>query len=110
MSEALTEAKVARAVKAGVPAGKTQAILWADAPKGFGLRIRRSGSAAWVYVFRPAGVGRNGSSRTLTIGAWPALSLKQAEAAAKELAGKVAIGDDPSGACCRRPSTISSRG
>jgi integrase len=95
MSEALTEAKVARAVKAGVPAGKAQAIRWANAPKGFGLRIRRSGSAAWVYVFRPAGVGRNGSSRTLTIGAWPALSLKQAEAAAKALAGKVAIGDDP---------------
>jgi integrase len=95
MSEALTEAKVARAVKAGVPAGKTQKIEWADAPKGFGLRIRRSGSAAWVYLFRPAGVGRKESSRTLTIGAWPALSLKQAEAVAKALAGKVAIGEDP---------------
>jgi integrase len=93
MSEPLTEAKIARAVKAGVPEGKTQTILWA-APR-YGLRIRRSGSPTWVYVFRPVGVGRNGSSRTLKIGAWPALSARKAEAAAKVLDGKVAIGEDP---------------
>jgi integrase len=92
---ALTEAKIARAVKAGIPSGKTQAILWADAPKGLGLRIRGGGSASWIYVFRPQGVGRSEPSRKITLGRWPSLSLKQAAVAAVALAGEIALKKDP---------------
>jgi integrase len=95
MSEALTEAKVARFVKAGLAEGKTSTILWADAPKGFGLRLRMGGASSWIFVFRPRGVGRSEPSRTVTLGSWPSLALKQAEAAAAALAGEVALKKDP---------------
>ena len=68
--------------------------LWAAAPKGLGLRLRKGG-ASWIYVYRPKGVGRSAVSRTVTIGRQDSLSLKQAEAAAGALAGEVALNKDP---------------
>jgi hypothetical protein len=68
MSEVLTEAKVAKFVKNGLPDGKASAILWAAAPKGFGLRLRKGGSASWVFTYRPKGAGPHEASRTVTIG------------------------------------------
>jgi hypothetical protein len=49
MAEAFTESKIQKAVKAAVPAGKTQVVMWADWPKGLGLKIRASGKHSWVY-------------------------------------------------------------
>jgi integrase len=94
-AEILTEAKVLRFMRAILPAGKTSAILWAAAPKGLGLRLRKSGAASWIYVYRPKGAGRSAVSRTVTIGRQDSLSLKQAEAAAVALAGEVAMKKDP---------------
>jgi Arm DNA-binding domain len=94
-AEILTEAKVARFVKVGLPEGKTSDVLWAAAPKGLGLRLRQGGAASWIYVYRPKGAGRSAVSRTVTIGRQDSLSLKQAEAAAGALAGEVALKKDP---------------
>ena len=95
MSELLTERKVAEFVKAGLPEGKASAILWSSAVKGFGLRLRKGGAASWVLYFRPKGVGRSEAARTVTLGSYPSLTLKSAEAAAKALVGEIAKGQDP---------------
>ena len=95
MRELLTERKVAEFVKAGLPEGKASAILWSGAVKGFGLRLRKGGAASWILYFRPKGVGRSESARTVTLGSYPSLTLKSAEAAAKALVGEIAKGQDP---------------
>jgi integrase len=94
-AEILTEAKVIRFVRIGLPTGKPSATLWAAAPKGLGLRLRQGGAASWIYVYRPKGAGRSAVSRTVTIGRQDSLSLRQAEAAAGALAGEVAMNQDP---------------
>jgi integrase len=91
----LTDAEVAKFVKAGLPESKTSAALWAASPKGLGLRLRKGGTASWIYVFRPKGVGRSEAARTITLGRQDSLSLKQATAAAVALAGEVALKKDP---------------
>jgi integrase len=106
-AEALTEAKVGRFVKAGLPEGKTSAALWAASPKGLGLRLRKGG-ASWIFVYRPRGAGRSAAPRTVTIGRQDALSLKQAANAAIALAGEVALKRDP--AADRRVERIREKG
>jgi integrase len=94
MGEKLTEAKIESAVRAGAPAGRSQRIVWASDPVGLGLRIRAEGSITWIYRYRSAGVSRE-AAKTLKLGAWPALTLKVATAAAKAKAGEIALGRDP---------------
>lgn len=91
----LTKTNLKKFIREGLPEGKSSAMLWADAPKGLGVRLRSSGSASWVYVYRPRGVGRGQPSRTVTIGRESSLTLKQAQAAAAALAGDVALQRDP---------------
>jgi integrase len=91
----LTERKVSEFIKAGLPEGKASAILWSGALKGFGLRLRKGGAASWILYFRPKGVGRSQSARTVTLGSYPSLTLKSAETAAKALVGEIAKGQDP---------------
>jgi integrase len=90
----LTAARVAKFIKDGLPEGKSSAMLWAASPKGLGLRLRKS-SASWIYAYRPRGSGRSAPSRTVTIGRADSLTVKQAEAAAAQLAGGVAARKDP---------------
>ena len=95
MPEALTEARIARAVRDGLPEGKNEIVLPSDSMKGLGLRLRAGGAATWVYMFRPHGAGRSAAPRRVTIGRWPSLTLKQASAAASVLAGEIALKKDP---------------
>jgi integrase len=95
LAETLTKSKIEKAVRAGVPVGKTHVVLWDSAPVGLGLKIRASGSASWVYQFRPKGVGRSEAARTLTLGSWRSVTLDAARAAAMAKAGEVALGKDP---------------
>ena len=85
-----------RAIEAALGTGveKTR-ILWDDSPKGLGLKLRPTGAASWVYVFRPRGAARGTPSRTLTLGSWPALAVDAARAAARGHAAQVALGNDP---------------
>jgi integrase len=105
-AEKLTEAKVAQFLKAGLPEGKTEAMLWDGAVSGLGLRMRK-GAASWIYSYRPKGAGRSAVSRKVTIGRQEAFSLKEAETAARLLAGQVAQKKDP--ALDRRAEKIRER-
>ncbi len=95
MAEALTRAKIEKFVSAGAPAGKSEAVLWDSAVTGLGLRARATGSTAWVFVYRPKGVGRSEAARRVTLGSWPTLALDAARSAAQALAGAVALKQDP---------------
>ena len=91
----LTASAVERFVKSGVPSGKPHATLRDGS--GLSLRLMPTGSASWQFVYRLRGLGRTGTQRTITLGAWPAIDVRQATAEAKRLAGEVAAGRDPRG-------------
>lgn len=95
MAERLTKAKIDKFLSGGVPARKSEAVLWDSAVTGLGLRTRQTGSVSWLFVYRPKGSGRRGPSRKVTIGPWPSVSLDAARAAARMKAGEVASGADP---------------
>ncbi len=95
MSKVLTRAAIKAAIAAGVPEGKSQIALWDAKPVGFGLKLRASGSASWVYVYRPRGSSQTTPPRTITLGSWPSLDLDDARRGALRLVGKVAEGGDP---------------
>ena len=95
MAELLTKAKIEKFILAGMPDGKTQAVLWDSAVTGLGLRLRSGGSASWMLTYRPRGAGRSETARKLTLGAWPSVSLDAARAAARAKSGEIALGRDP---------------
>jgi integrase len=70
-------------------------ILWDGKITGLGLKVRSSGSASWVFVYRPRTGGAGEASRTMTLGTWPALDIAGARAAAMIAAGEIAKGGDP---------------
>lgn len=95
MADNLTKARIGKFVSTGVPAGKSQTVLWDGMVTGLGLRLRLGGSKAWVFVYRPKGAGRAKPSRKLTLGSWPTLTIDAARAAAQAMAGAVALKQDP---------------
>ena len=95
MAENLTKAKIEKFVSAGIPAGRTEAMLWDNAVTGLGLRARASGSCSWTLVYRPRGGGRKETARRVTLGPWPALTLDAARAAARAIVGEIALKKDP---------------
>ena len=84
--------ETARAV--GVPAGKSHLVVWDKTVSGFGLRLRQSGAASFIYYYRPKG-GSSVAPITLTIGSADTMTAEQARAQAKVWAGTVAAGGDP---------------
>ena len=87
----LTEAICAAAV---VPEGKTEFRLWDVKQPGLVLRIGRR-SRTWTVIYRVDGAGRSRAPQTVTIGTFPAVSVKDARKAAKARMGEVAKGQDP---------------
>ncbi|HEY8214357.1 MAG TPA: integrase arm-type DNA-binding domain-containing protein, partial [Methylocystis sp.] len=73
-----------------LPPGKSESIVFDDALPGFGVRLRASGAARWIYQFK---VGAK--QRRLTLGVYPALSVDQARGIASELSARVRLGGDP---------------
>jgi integrase len=94
MAEAakLTETMIA---KARLGPQQRQEILWDTAVTRFGVRILEGGSKTFWFQYRPPGKGRDGKSRMVRIGPWPAVSLAEARRAARGLAGEVANKKDP---------------
>ena len=74
MPEALTEARIAREIKKGLPEGKESIVLWSESMKGLGLRVRAGGAKTWVYMFRPRDAGRDAPPRQITLAVAHALS------------------------------------
>ena len=73
-----------------LPRGKSEAIYFDDDLGGFGLRIRRGGSAKWVFQYK-IGV----QNRRLTLGSASVVSAGQARKTASELHAAVRLGRDP---------------
>jgi integrase len=95
VADKLTRAKVEGFLAAGVPEGRSEAVLWDARVVGLGLRMRPSGAASWLFNYRPKGAGRGVPSRKITLGSWPGVALEAARAAARVKAGEVATGADP---------------
>lgn len=72
--------------------GKTEVILWHDTIPGFGFRLRKSGVRTWIFYYRY----RRRRYKT-TIGQYPAMTLKQAEAEASRMYLILKSGQDPTG-------------
>ena len=62
---------------------------------GLCLRLLPSGAASWQFIYRLRGVGRSGTQRTVTLGSWPRIDVRQAAEEARRLAGEVAARRDP---------------
>ena len=99
--------KLTEATVSNVATSAGRIIIWDAAVTGFGLRCSSSGAKSFVLVYRPQGIGRGGSSRTITLGRWPELSVEAARKAARAKIGEIAHGKDP--ALLLRASRHSSR-
>jgi integrase len=69
-------------------------FAWDDDLPGFGVRVRASGTKAYVFQYR-AGAGRSAPSRRVTIGSTSNLSPDQARKIASLLSGEVRRDRDP---------------
>ncbi|GJD32819.1 Prophage integrase IntA [Methylobacterium adhaesivum] len=70
--------------------GQTERVVWDTETHGLGLRLRRSGNAAWVV--RPPRKG--GASRIFTLGSVTVLSLTDARKAAADRMASATLGVD----------------
>jgi integrase len=88
MASKLTD-QAARA--AAAPTDRGMRTLWDTEVRGFGLRVLRSGSKAWVVAYRNA----DGVQRTMTVGSFPDWSAKAAREQAAAVKRDVDAGHDP---------------
>jgi integrase len=76
--------------KPELPEGKTDHIFFDELDRGFGLRVRDTGSKIWVYQY-----SRNNKTRRMTIGVWPTMSPAQAREQVRKLSAERRLGGDP---------------
>ncbi len=73
------------------PPDKGYILRWDDSLKGFGLKVTARGTRTYIVFYRTG----SGLQRRITIGRHGPLTPSEARERAKEIFGKVAIGDDP---------------
>src|SRR5688572_11818012 len=66
-------------------------VLWDGTLPGFGVRVKASGSKAFIIQYRT----KARRSRRYTIGRYGSLTLDQARREAQRLLGQIALGADP---------------
>jgi integrase len=76
--------------KPELPEGKTDHIFFDELDRGFGLRVRDTGSKIWIYQY-----SRNNKTRRMTIGVWPTMSPSQAREQVRKLSAERRLGGDP---------------
>jgi integrase len=76
--------------KPELPEGKTDHIFFDDDDRGFGLRVRDTGSKIFIYQY-----SRNNKTRRMTIGVWPTMSPAQAREQVRKLSAERRLGGDP---------------
>lgn len=69
-----------------------EAFYWDTKEPKLGLKVRATGRKVFVFQYRPKG---SRSARRVTIGQYVPGNALQARTRAKELAGRVALGEDP---------------
>jgi integrase len=73
-----------------VPPGRTEAVFFDDEVKGFGVRVKPSGSRSYVMCYKIAG-----DHRRVTIGAVGEIDFGKAKNRAKDIKADIRRGDDP---------------
>ncbi|OWK28965.1 site-specific integrase [Sphingomonas mucosissima] len=71
-------------------------VEWCGVLKGFGCRVRRSGSKTFIVQYRVG--GRTSPVRKVTIGSHGKLTVEQARDAASKVLAKAELGEDVAGA------------
>jgi integrase len=89
-------AKITKRTVDKLAPGERERTIFDDDLKGFGVRVRPSGAASYIIMYR-AGGGRSGTLRKMTLGAVGKLTPDEARKAARALLGAVAHGGDPAG-------------
>ena len=82
-----------RFTDAAVKALKPQADryeVWEDGQTGFGVRVSPKGLKSWIFMYR-----FDGKARRMTLGNYPAMSLRDAGLALAEAKKKLDLGADP---------------
>jgi integrase len=74
------------------PPGKSEALFWDAACRGFGMRALKSGRRSWIYQYRD----EHKRTRRIAIGDVSAVSLDTARAVARRHAANVTQGANPS--------------
>jgi integrase len=82
-----------RKVDALKPNPAKDEYLWDTEAKGFGLRVKKSGSRSFVLSYYAPGLHQ--TRRRLTIGAYGPLTVDEARKKALELLARIADGEDP---------------
>jgi integrase len=80
-----------RLIDATAPKAGCDVFLWDDGLPGFGLRVKPSGSKAFVVQYRNV----HGRSRRVTVGKYGVLTPDEARDEARQLLASVARGSDP---------------
>src|SRR5262245_48870901 len=73
-----------------LPGGKTDYTFFDDDIPGFGLRVRTSGSKAWIYQF-----WQDNRAHKMTLGKYPKINAKQGRELMGKFAKMVAEGRNP---------------
>ncbi len=81
--------------------------VWDSEAPGFGVRVRPSGSASYVVMYRTG--GRNSPQRRVTIGSTTKLTVDEARAAGRKVLAKAELGEDVADnlATARKAETVS---
>ncbi len=66
--------------------------IWDSEAPGFGVRVRPSGAASYVVMYRTG--GRNSPQRRVTIGATSKLTIDEARIAGRRVLAKAELGED----------------
>lgn len=82
-----------RKVDALKPDSAADVFLWDTEAKGFGVRVKPSGSRSFVLSYYAPGVHQK--RRRLTIGSYGPLTVEEARKKALELLARIANGEDP---------------
>jgi Arm domain-containing DNA-binding protein len=73
-----------------LPEGKSDYIVFDDDVRGFGVRLRASGSRSWIYQYR---IGTK--QRRMVLGSAKSVPLALARQNASKLEAKIKLGGDP---------------
>ena len=86
------EGRITKRTVDSLKAAKSDYVRWDGDLKGFGVRVRPSGTKSFVAVYRTG--GRNTPLRKITIGTFGKLTVEQARVAAARILAKAELGED----------------
>lgn len=86
--------KISRRLISAIQPSGAEFHVWDSELKGFGVRVRATGAASYVVVYRGDG-GRKAAKQRVTLGTVTALTPDEARRLAKQVLGDVARGEDP---------------